>query len=369
MAEVKDALLETMEKGGDKRAFKEKIDELFARRGYDPLNPWRIETIYRTNMQTAYQNGRYMQLTKPHILQARPYWRYLAVMDGSTRPSHAEMHGKIYRHDNPVWQVWYPPNGFNCRCTVVSVSEREIQRNGWSAETDDPTGKPFEVLNERTGELEKQTLLPDTGWGQTERTLQKMLDGQESKEGRVAWREKPGQPGPKELGRPLKGEIPSDTWKTGIAPMERLEDLMSARHIDRAEALGEIEKTYKKLMGITPGESFGAVRSLDGEALTVTVQALAHAMVKRQDARERFIPYLRHVLEDPFEILLSEYETADGRTRYRKKYIGLYHTGRDEAVLITAEIDQQGAVMWNIMNTRRKDLDRKRYGVRVLYGK
>ena len=30
-----------------------------------------------------------------------------------------------------AWAGWYPPNGFNCLCTVMSVSESLLRRRGW----------------------------------------------------------------------------------------------------------------------------------------------------------------------------------------------------------------------------------------------
>lgn len=48
-------------------------------------SPWRVATICRTNVQTAYNAGRYAQQSAMH--SARPYWQYLAVLDERTRPS------------------------------------------------------------------------------------------------------------------------------------------------------------------------------------------------------------------------------------------------------------------------------------------
>lgn len=49
----------------------------------------------------------------------------------------SEMHGKIFRFDDPFWTTFYPPNGFNCRCTVRSFSERDLQRRGLNATPSD----------------------------------------------------------------------------------------------------------------------------------------------------------------------------------------------------------------------------------------
>ncbi len=369
VASVKDELLRTMEEGGNIKDFRNRIDEIFISKGLDPLSDHHINTIYRTNMQTAFQAGRYVQLTKPHILKARPYWKYVSIRDGVTRPAHAEMNGKIFHHENAIWQIWYPPNGFNCRCQVVSLSAREIERDGLQVEENDISGTAFEHINKETGEVKKYVLDPDPGWGADGGSLERLLNKQKKKSGGAQlWREKKGQPGPVELGRPTKGQIDIKHW-VGVSQGPRLADLIKGQNLTEKEGLAQIESNYRKLMGISPLETQSVVRSKDGEALTVTMQALAHAIFSEEDGRERFIPYLRHTLENPYEILLTEYETPGGKPKYRKKYIGLFSGEKMTGVVIVGEITNNGTVMWNIMNTKKGNIDRQRHGVKLLYGR
>ena len=90
--------------------------------------PHRVRTILRTNINTACGAGRYRRQVE--TAAARPYWRYSAILDGSTRPSHRELDGKVFRADDPIWDRIYPPNGFGCRCRVRAISEREARREG-----------------------------------------------------------------------------------------------------------------------------------------------------------------------------------------------------------------------------------------------
>ncbi len=91
-------------------------------------SPWRLKTIFRTNLQSAYMAGRYRQMIDN--VADRPYWQYVAVMDAKTRPAHAAMNGLVFRYDDPFWQHFYPPNGFNCRCTVRALSEANLRERG-----------------------------------------------------------------------------------------------------------------------------------------------------------------------------------------------------------------------------------------------
>ncbi|MEK2680667.1 phage minor head protein [Pseudomonas aeruginosa] len=55
-------------------------------------SPRRLETIYQTNMQSAYMAGRYAAAYEAR--ETHPYWMYVAVMDSVTRPSHAALLAK-----------------------------------------------------------------------------------------------------------------------------------------------------------------------------------------------------------------------------------------------------------------------------------
>lgn len=90
--------------------------------------PYRLDTVFRTNIQSAYQAGHYKQ--QKEVASYMPYWQYVAVMDSRTRPAHAAGNGKVFRANNEFWQRNYPPNGFNCRCTVIALTSAEVEKRG-----------------------------------------------------------------------------------------------------------------------------------------------------------------------------------------------------------------------------------------------
>lgn len=97
------------------------------------LTAARLETIFQTNMQSAYMAGRYEEMLDQ--VDERPFWQYVAVLDSKTRPAHRTMHGRIFRYDDPGWRYFYPPNGYKCRCRVRNLSRRDMQRKKLIAET------------------------------------------------------------------------------------------------------------------------------------------------------------------------------------------------------------------------------------------
>ena len=51
----------------------------------------------------------------------RYYLQYRTARDGRVRPEHAVLHGVTLPITDTFWEEFYPPNGWNCRCTVVQV--------------------------------------------------------------------------------------------------------------------------------------------------------------------------------------------------------------------------------------------------------
>lgn len=130
---VHTAMAEALAKGETLASFKGRISEVIKENGW---TSWRVENIYRSNMQQAYQAGRYAQMQA--VKEDRPFWQYLAVGDRRTRPAHAVLNGMVYPADHPFWDTNYPPNGFQCRCTARSLSRRQVEKGGLTVLKDMP---------------------------------------------------------------------------------------------------------------------------------------------------------------------------------------------------------------------------------------
>ena len=46
--------------------------------------------------------------------------------------------------DDPIWDTWFPPNGFKCRCTVKTLSKRQMEQRGLTVETEAPRAARLE---------------------------------------------------------------------------------------------------------------------------------------------------------------------------------------------------------------------------------
>ena len=100
------------------------------------LGPGHIETVYRTNLQAAYRDGRESLVQDPIVGSIFPYQEYIPITDGRVRPEHLAL-GKlglngtgVYRRDDPFWDNFTPPWGYNCRCGTNLLTIRSAARKG-----------------------------------------------------------------------------------------------------------------------------------------------------------------------------------------------------------------------------------------------
>lgn len=90
----------------------------------------RLETVFRTNTQTAYNGGRHEIMTHPEVKKAREYWRFDAVQDNRTSEVCEELDGTVRPADDPWWRSHTPPLHFNCRSIIVPLSREEAEEEG-----------------------------------------------------------------------------------------------------------------------------------------------------------------------------------------------------------------------------------------------
>jgi len=105
-------------------------------------SPARLKTIFQTNMNTSYAAGHWRR--QAAHAKRRPYLQFQAVLDSRTRPEHRALDGKVFPIEDTFWKTHYPPLGYNCRCSVVSLSKYDID------ESNTPVEKSGANLVERT---------------------------------------------------------------------------------------------------------------------------------------------------------------------------------------------------------------------------
>lgn len=55
-----------------------------------------------------------------------PYLKYRTAHDGRVRPEHAQLDGIVKEVDDKFWDSYMPPNGWNCRCSVIQLEKGKV---------------------------------------------------------------------------------------------------------------------------------------------------------------------------------------------------------------------------------------------------
>lgn len=132
----------------------------------------RLETIFKTNVQTAYQVGRWKAFDAARV--THPYLQYVAILDSRTRPTHRALHLRVFHIDDPIWKYIYPPNGFNCRCRVRALTADDVKRKGLQVSESGPYLQLVNEVDQGTGLVYQKAVYktpgmptgfsPDKGW-------------------------------------------------------------------------------------------------------------------------------------------------------------------------------------------------------------
>jgi len=180
LADVQETVDRAISEGWTRQRFREELEPELVRRGWwgraemrDPAtgeiqdvqlgSVRRLDTIYDTNLRTAYSAGHWERIQDNQA--TAPYVMYSAVLDARTRAQHRAWNGKVLRADDPWWKTHTPPNGWNCRCTVIQLSDRDLARLGKKGPDKTPASTDRDWTNPRTGEVVRVPVGVDPGFG------------------------------------------------------------------------------------------------------------------------------------------------------------------------------------------------------------
>lgn len=150
LQDIKGMLVQSLEEGLTFKEFKKQLIPKLESRGWagtPKLPPSRYNTIYRTNMQSAYNVGRWKSFKEDNN---RPIMEYVSILDGVTRPSHAKLNGVRKPLNDPFWDAYAPSNGFNCRCRLRALGVKQADQRGG--------------ITKKTPKIDGKTVQPDKGF-------------------------------------------------------------------------------------------------------------------------------------------------------------------------------------------------------------
>lgn len=96
------------------------------------------EVVYRTNLSTAYNAGRFDQARKPGVSEVIAAFERWEIMDSDVRrgrpedheENHAAVHGLVAAVEDPIWETHSAPAGYNCRGGQRFMSKRDVKALG-----------------------------------------------------------------------------------------------------------------------------------------------------------------------------------------------------------------------------------------------
>lgn len=107
---------------------------------------------------------------------------------------------------------------------------------------------------------------------------------------------------------------------------------------------------------------YSVIKTADDDISLFDIDHLKHT-INKKDGRERYIPYIKKTLQDPFEVYLTEYINEKNQIEIRKTYIGLFKDKETkEDIFIVLRQSKDGFIFWNAFERRTPQIDKLRKG-------
>ncbi len=112
----------------------------------------RLKLIFDTNTRMANSAGLWDRVWRNR--ETHPYLLYITRGDERVRAAHRGWNYLCLPVDHPFWETHWPPNGWHCRCRVMSVTQAEYDRLAKAGKTitEAPPEEFITWTNKRTGE-------------------------------------------------------------------------------------------------------------------------------------------------------------------------------------------------------------------------
>ncbi len=319
LSDVYLSLDRALERGESLATWKKGLGAQLEQLGWTGPAAYRASLVFRTNMQMAFQAGRWAQIQETK--NALPILVYSAVNDSRTRPTHRAMHGMAFPIDHEFWRKFYPPNGYQCRCTA-----RPMSREQAAALDLEVRGEIPEVVETPNGLVR---IAPDQGWS-----------GNVGQDWLTGLSPRPADGPVKDLVSrawcpELRGKFADDPCRPALATLDR-RHLLPVREGDIITAQGMTPERY----AMTFLREFG-ITDLDGSA-TITIPGTPLPVVISKDlfidkasgefksdksGRGPYVRLLARTILDPYEVWWVP-ATVSGKRRTCLRLIRLFEGAR-----------------------------------------
>lgn len=97
--------------------------------GMGPNQGWYWETVYRINVQAAYNTGRMMGFEEDKPLALH----FVGIEDARQTDVCHSLSNVIRSYDDPLWEKYIPPLHFGCRSTIRAIYDKDELPDEWSS--------------------------------------------------------------------------------------------------------------------------------------------------------------------------------------------------------------------------------------------
>ena len=84
-----------------------------------------LKNVYRTNIQSAYNSAQ--QQEQRDTKDFFPYLEYIGIDDVRQSDICETLDGTVRKANDPFWNTYYPPNHYQCRSRVTSMTEEQFK--------------------------------------------------------------------------------------------------------------------------------------------------------------------------------------------------------------------------------------------------
>lgn len=312
----------------------------------------RLRTIYDTNLRMARAGGQWKRIQT--LKAGAPFLCYTAVLDSRTRPQHRAWHGTILHVDDPWWDTHFPPCGWFCRCTVIQLSQRDLDRRGWKVGHNG--GPPLDdekptLWRRPDGTVAEVPHGIDPGFGYNPGKVHLLGLAEPPATGAI---ERPyivtPAVRPKSPGTPAPSAPPADTPRPPVpAPRPVTPEMLVPEGTDPQTAIREFLNSFP--VDATDGLTVLS-HDVQGEPLVLNESFFYRGgrdggPLKFDDGRIRLSKLLADALLDPQEIWWDWEDVSDGQggrvSRVARRYLASYAlNGKTTWAIVSMIVDPSG---------------------------
>jgi SPP1 gp7 family putative phage head morphogenesis protein len=145
--DIYNAVDDAISQGTTLQDFRDSLKSIAENRGWTGTTPWHEENVFRTNIQTSYAKGKWDQW---ETVGDKFYGTYSSIADDRRcevcEMIAEKMAGKVYSINHPIWNIYYVPQHFQCRDTIILIHKDQVEAMGLEIGDEIPEGMPIPLF-------------------------------------------------------------------------------------------------------------------------------------------------------------------------------------------------------------------------------